>query len=352
MEKIIIVQTVLPDYRKNFFNFLKKNLNDKFELFGGETYFDQSIKTDSSIFFFTRLRNYFFFNRTLLFQTGMWNIIFKKNNLVLELNPRIISNWIILFLRFRRSNKTILWGHAWPRKGPNAKSDRLRNIMRNLADEIIVYTRTQKVDLQVKMPSKKISAAPNSIYLKDQMVSNLDINLIKNIIYVGRLTKSKKPMLLVESFHLALINLPDDANLLIIGEGSEKKEIEIYLKNNHLENRIKLLGHIDRYEELKQLYGTSVASVSPGYAGLSVTLSLGFGVPLIISKNEDHSPELEAVRINENSQYFITDSASSLSQMIINFYQEKELWTNKRVEICNYCKENYSIEMMAESFLN
>jgi glycosyltransferase involved in cell wall biosynthesis len=351
MERMIILQTVTPAYRKNFFTYLKRSLNNNFVLFGGDFYFDKSVKSDATILFKKQVKNYFFLNRKILFQMGMWHMVLKQNRLVLEMNPRIISNWIILLLRKWSGNKTILWGHAWPREGSTSKSDNLRNIMRKLADEIIVYTKTQQIELQRKMPSKKIYAAPNSIYYRKQMTTNQDFNLIKNIIYVGRLTKGKKPMLLVKAFHLSMKNLPEESNLILVGDGGERELIENYIKQNNLIERIKLLGPIDDYEKLKELYNTSLLSVSPGYVGLSATQSFGFGVPLIISKNEPHSPEIEAVKINKNAKFFSTDRMESLSQEIIKIYNQKELWVNKRIDICNFCKENYSVEAMAESFL-
>ena len=158
-------------------------------------------------------------------------------------------------------------------------------------------------------------------------------------------------MLLVKSFHLSMENLPVEANLILVGDGGERELIENYIKQNNLFERIKLLGAIDDYETLKELYGTSLVSVSPGYVGLSATQSFGFGVPLIISKNEPHSPEFEAVKIKKNAMFFSTDSMESLSQEIIKFYNQKELWVSKRIDICNFCKENYSVEAMTESFL-
>ena len=43
-------------------------------------------------------------------------------------------------------------------------------------------------------------------------------------------------------------------------------------------------GHVSEPSELRSVYGASVASLSPGYVGLSVTQSLGFGVPMIVSR--------------------------------------------------------------------
>ena len=351
MKKLIILQTVTPDYRKKFFLTIKKELGAYFELYGGDYYFEKSVKSDPTILFKKHVKNYFFYKRNFLVQTGLWFIL-QEDILILELNPRIISNWILLLIRKVLRKKTILWGHAWSRKGVNSKTDRLRNIMRNLADEIIVYTKTQQQELQHKMPNKKISIAPNSVFYKDEMIVNKEVSLIKNIIYVGRLTKNKKTLFLVKAFHQVMENLPVEANLIVVGDGEERDSIEKYIKQNNLFERIKILGHIGDYNKLKELYATSLVGISPGYVGLSVTQSFGFGVPMIVSKNEPHSPEIEAVIEGKNTMFFETDNLNSLSQEIINLYERKDYWINKRTAICNFCKENYSIEAMVKPFLN
>ena len=56
--KLVIVQTVTPDYRAEFFKEIKKNRKENFELYGGSYYFDKSIKSDVTIKKST-LKNYF-----------------------------------------------------------------------------------------------------------------------------------------------------------------------------------------------------------------------------------------------------------------------------------------------------
>ena len=174
MKKLIVLQTVTPDYRKKLFLFLKKELKDMFKLYGGEFYFERSVKSDNTITFKKPINNVFFLNRKILFQFGMWLEILKSNVMVIELNPRIISNWIILFIRRVLFRKTILWGHAWPRNGRNSKSDIIRGFMRNIASEIIVYTKSQQIELQERMKSKKIRVAPNSVYQSDEMITHIN----------------------------------------------------------------------------------------------------------------------------------------------------------------------------------
>ena len=349
MKKLIIIQTVAPDYRNLFFERLKDVLKDRFELYAGNKSFETSIKTQSKLH--KEVKNHFLLNRKFLFQTKIWHLLLKNDVIVLELNPRVISNWIFLIFRNITSKPTVLWGHAWPRNGKHSKSDFLRHLMRKLGNKIIVYTHQQRKELQAKMPDKNIVAAPNALLKSSSMVteSNASTN---NLIYVGRLVAAKKVYFLVKAFHHALDLIPKDAKLIIVGDGDEKENIQQYINRYHLTNRIQLLGHISDYNTLKKMYQQALFSVSPGYGGLSITQSFGFGVPMLISRNENHSPEIEAVREHENALFFKTDDMDDFAQKLQNIYQSKDEWLEKRKNIVDFCQKNYSVEAMAQVFIN
>ncbi|MDC0001732.1 glycosyltransferase family 4 protein [Flavobacteriaceae bacterium] len=349
MKNLVIIQTVVPDYRKGFFNAIENALDQHFELYGGDFYFEKSVKSDCTISK-KRTRNYFIFNNKLLFQTGIWHLLFKDVILVLEMNPRILSNWVFLIIRKIINRKTVLWGHAWPRKSAFSKSDNIRNLMRLLANKIIVYTRQQQHELKIKMPKKIILAAPNAVLSSSKMEFSMSDNKF-NIIYVGRLTKLKKPLFLVKSFASEIHKYPPETKLIIIGEGEEKNIIKNYIVKKKLSKRIELLGHISDYEKLKELYFTSFFSVSPGYVGLSITQSFGFGVPMLVSREENHSPEIEALNINENGLFFETNNEYNFNQVLLNAFKESEMWNDKGIQIVEFCQKNYSTESMAETFI-
>ena len=352
MAKLIILQTAVPDYRKKVFYFIKQRLKSNFILLCGDSYFEDSIKTDKSINFISRINNHYFFNKTILFQLGMWPYVLKKNTMILELNPRIISNWIILILRRIFNRKTILWGHAWPRKGKKSKSDIVRNFMRTFANIIIVYTKTQERELRKKMPGKTIISAPNAILNSYEMKTSLNRDTIKNIIYVGRLTENKKALSLVKTFYNIFDKLPAESKLIIVGEGEEKDNIEMFVKKNNLKDRVLLKGHISDYELLRELYDSSLISISPGYVGLSITQSFGFGVPMLISKYENHSPEIEVAKNNSNALFFDGKGDNNLDNVLLEVFENKEYWIAQREKICELCKKNYSVEVMAQTFIN
>jgi len=349
--KLFILQTVIPDYRKKFFKKIKKGLRSDFEFAGGDNYFEKSVKTDWSIKGIFPIKNHYFFNRKILFQSGMFRKAIVAKVLVLEMNPRILTNWIILMIRKLVNKKTVLWGHAWPRDGENSRSDFVRGWMRKLGNIIVTYTEKQSGELKKKMPEKEIVFAPNALYYKEEMkVLNKFEPL--DVIYVGRLTQAKKPLILLKAFSKLSESLPEGARLILVGEGPEKERLLSFIKKNNMGDRIKILGHISDFKVIGNLYSQALLSVSPGYVGLSITQSFAFGVPMLISKDENHSPEIEAVIEGENSLFFDTDNVDDFSNKISDFYKQKKIWVQRRKGISEYCRERYCIERMAQPFLD
>lgn len=348
----IILQTVAPDYRSKLYYYINQEFGESFAVYAGLEYFETTVKTDPNITAFKKIKNNFFLNRSFLIQTGMWKDVISCKVLVMEMNPRILSNWATLIIRKILKKKTILWGHAWPRSGSQSKTDKLRKIMRDMGDSIIVYTKSQKQELVAAEPHLKVNYAPNALYFKDEMIVPLEKpENINNLIYVGRLTGLKKPKLLLEAFHKALPLLNKNVNLIFVGDGEEKSGLRDYIVKHKLEDRVVLTGHVSDYAKLSDYYSKSLFSVSPGYIGLSVTQSFGFGVPMLVSRTENHSPEIEAVIENENALFFETDDLESFKNKILTIYKNKEAWINKRQKICDSCKEKYSIDAMANTFI-
>ncbi len=351
-QRLVIIQTTTPHYRSAFFQYLREVLGEQFELYAGERYFEASITSDFEHIEAKKLKNHFLLKKKVLFQTGHWHLLFSKATLVMELNPRILSNWIFLILRRLFARKTILWGHAWPRTGKDAPTDTIRHWMRRMASAVIVYTHKQQRELQHKMPNKAIWAAPNALYRSDQMSTEATNREPRHLIYVGRLTAAKKPFFMVKGFAKALGDLPKNVHLWIVGAGPEREAIAEWVTTHEMTDRIQLLGEISAYSKLKELYNQSLFSVSPGYVGLSITQSLGFGVPMLVSKKEHHSPEIEALEEGKNAIFFETDNEEDFTQQLIDIYRQKDEWMAKRSSISKACAKAYSIEAMTAPFIS
>ena len=221
---VVVVQTVVPDYRTSFVDCLRERLGDRFVLLSGNedwTHDIRHVEAAPSI----GVRNRYFARRQLLWQSGAVRPGIAAKVTVLPLNPRIVSNWAVLVARRIRRRRTLLWGHAWPRKGRATQSDLLRGLMRRLADSVIVYTEREARQLRTQSGSLDVTAAPNAIYRRQEIVPADASQPTTDFLFVGRLNSSKKPTLLLEAFVLACGALSNDVRLVFIGDGPHLEEV-------------------------------------------------------------------------------------------------------------------------------
>ncbi len=104
-----------------------------------------------------------------------------------------------------------------------------------------------------------------------------------NIITIGRLAKVKGYDILLQS-HNKLIKSGLDYNLIFLGEGPERKNMEKYIKENNLENNTQLLGFKENpYSYLKE---ADIFVSSSRYEGFSLVVAeaLCLNKPVIVTK--------------------------------------------------------------------
>lgn len=344
----LLLQTAIGQYRQQVLEELASRYGDNFKVLSGKEYFDKSIKTKVSLpGHLSIIRNHFLIRQKLLWQALPWREVLAADSVVMEGNPRILSSWVLLVGRKFLRRRSALWMHAWPRAGRGAKSDQLRHVMRSLADVLIVYTKSQQQELQLRMPCKEIHAAPNALYRSELIWAELDEDAF-DLLYVGRLVEAKKPELLLQAFLEARKEMPSGCRLVFIGDGPLAGGLREQVANGDASDYVKLIGQVNDIDRLREYYRRAVASVSPGYVGLSVTQSLSFGVPMIIAREEPHSPEIEAARDGFNCKFFRSDSVADLKRVLIEMVNDRGVWMRKRVEISRDCAARYSVERMAD----
>ena len=72
----------------------------------------------------------------------------------------------------------------------------------------------------------------------------------------------------------------------------------------------------------------------------------------LISKNEPHSPEIEAAIDKRNALFFGTNDKLALGNLFLEVLNNRDLWIGKRLDIVEFCKMKYSIESMSSSFIS
>jgi glycosyltransferase involved in cell wall biosynthesis len=266
-----------------------------------------------------------------------------------DLNPRVVHLWPILAARRILRKPTILWGAAWPRKGQDSNTTRLRVAMIKLASSVIIYTDRQARELQCVLPAYQITAAPNSLYLTSQC--GFEPDTVRNkFVYVGRIVQDKKVALLIQAFAQASHELTD-VSLIIVGDGPALEEMRSLAAQLGVAQRVDFRGHVDDVEALERIYSLCIGSISPGYVGLSATQSFSFGVPMIVADSEPHSPEIEAVKPGFNALMFESNSILELADVMRQMTIHRDHWHQKGAGIAEDCRRTYSAEAMATGII-
>ena len=347
--RVVFVQTMVPDYRKPFFLGLLAQFGEDLLLLAGSEDWTRDLEHVEDVPLLSVVNRYFV-RRRLLWQSGVVRRASVAEVAVLGLNPRILSSWVVLAVRRLRHKRTVLWGHAWPRRGQASRSDRIRGAMRRLADVVIVYTDTEASQLRETAPGANVITAPNALVTKHEIVP-AKATYPTDVLFVGRLNASKKPALLLDAFELALPKLTEEVRLVFIGDGPLRGSLERRVSALGLSERVLFKGHVSDVALLRKAYERAVVSVSPGYVGLSIIQSLGYGVPMLVARDEPHAPEIEAVVDGENGTFFASDSPDALASLLVATIADKDAWLARRSRISETVRSTYSVENMVSAFV-
>jgi len=220
-----------------------------------------------------------------------------------------------------------------------------------LAGRVVAYTETEAERFRGRMPEIDVIVAPNALYPRSLIGSSRTLHEPTNIIFVGRLVQEKKPALLLEAFALAAADLPSDVRLVFVGSGPESTNLAARATSLGVADRVDFTGHLGGYDALRALYGNAIVAVSPGYVGLSLIQSLSFGVPMLIARDEPHSPEIEAAQADINSLFFRENDALDLGEGLRVVCRDRQLWLQRRNLISEDCAQRYCVELMANGLL-
>ena len=95
--EVAILQTTLPDYRREFVAELDRRLAGGLVVLAGDDFFDPSVRTraaDGRVH--VRVRNHYFLGRRLLWQAGCWRTVLDARVAVIEAraastNPQVVA---------------------------------------------------------------------------------------------------------------------------------------------------------------------------------------------------------------------------------------------------------------------
>ncbi len=184
-----------------------------------------------------------------------------------------------------------------------------------------------------KIIKKKNSNNDNLIQLPDDF-----------IIAIGRLTIQKNYIFLLNAFK-NILKEKNNLNLVIIGDGEDRKKIEKKILELEIKNKVFLLGYQSNiYAYLKKARCYISTSNWEGGPGLATLDAAFLNIPIICSNCR--SGRKEFIGNNERGYIFDVNNLSSLLSQFDNFFNEnqKELKNkliNSKKEVRNFTLFRY-----------
>lgn len=335
-KRILIVQGLLPHYRKEVFN----KLAEKFNI----TVLHSGPKTASIDDKYAELTCPTVSLWKFKLQIGVLKYIFKK-----EFDAVILMFdlwWILSLLPLILPKRIpiLLWGHRYSK---NELINWLKDVFLKFSDAIILYT-NEDVPRMVSrgFTQEKIFVANNSINVNNHCDTSSYPKA--SFIYVGRLQFRKELNQLIRTFAEIINELPKNIRLDIIGNGVEKEILQRIAFENGISDRVFFHGEVIDDERLKQLFSSAYAYVSPGHVGLGVLHSFAYGVPVITLNKKNHAQEFFNLVNNKNS--LIVDDYNELSSSLIEITENSLLTKRLGNEAYFFYSNHCNIEIMVDGF--
>ncbi|MDU4761622.1 MAG: glycosyltransferase family 4 protein [Clostridium perfringens] len=174
-------------------------------------------------------------------------------------------------------------------------SDRKKDIVKNIwnsCDSVIVLSEEWKMQFEKLFNHRNIIVINNGIDTQQYENGKCNIeSFARNFLFLGRLGKRKGAYDVITAIHRLHKNYPD-VKVYMAGDG-EVEQIRNLIKQNNLDNNIKVLGWIN-FEEKIELFKKISTVLLPSYnEGLPMTLLEGMAAgKVIISTNVGGIPEL------------------------------------------------------------
>ena len=368
-EKILFITNFFPTYRKSIWGKLINNKqsdiifyydpiqNEGIEV--EELFLLESKKLRNS---FKDVKNFYFFGRVIWQSRIVWECLSASFNQAIFLGDmNILSTWIGLLICRLRRKKTILWTHGFY-GNENYIKRLLRTLFYSIGNKYLIYEQRGK-DLMINagFDASKIFVIYNSLdyelqkkYFENYQKNNIKRDLyffknskLKTVLFLGRLTSVKKIDLLIKSLH-KLNSKSVNFNLLIIGEGPQKKMLKKISKEGIEKGWIYFYGKTYEESELSKLIYSSDLMVSPGNTGLNSIHALSYGTPVGTHDNfNNQMPEAAIIEDERTGFFFKENDSDDLSLKIDLWFSKFNLNLNRaerRVMIDEKYNSKYQIK--------
>lgn len=311
-----------------------------------------------------QLKNYWF-KDVIIWQNGVIKHCIKDefSTAIFLGDAYCLSNWVGAIICKLRNIEVVFWGH-----GLYGNENRFKLLLRKtfyrLADKLLLYERrAKKLLVEEGFNANKMYVVFNSLDYhtqkklrekykdldKKEVFTSLKDCSLPVIIFIGRLTNIKQVHLLIESINE--INRDQvHVNLLIIGDGPERKSLERLSSKGIEEKWISFHGALHDESKIARYLSHADLCVSPGNIGLAAIHSLTYGTPVGTHNDMTHQmPEAEVIIDGYNGFLFNKGSVEDLRKKIEDWLKkdidDEQLYLQCIEEIDKYYNPKYQLSV-------
>lgn len=365
MKKVAIIYKSLPQYRYEFFQILKKELEKcdiQFDLIYGKQKNTDSLKNDEvEIDWATYIPNKVInLGKNQLIWQPCLKYVRGADLVIVEQANRLLVNYYFSFFRRFRNYKFAYWGHGRNLQDhPDSMRNKFKYHMLKKCDWWFAYTETvRKMLNSYGFPQEKITVVQNAIdtrtlknfynETKPEEIAKLRelLGITGNNIgiYCGGMYKDKRLEFILDVCH-EIKKAVTDFHMIFVGNGIDATIIQqASLKYDY----IHYVGSKFGKERVKYFKLASI-QLMPGAVGLGILDSFALQTPMITTNLPFHGPEIEYLENGVNG--IITENNfEDYTQQVIELFK-----TEKYKELTESCVKHadvYTVEKMVENFKN
>lgn len=164
------------------------------------------------------------------------------------------------------------------------------------------------------------------------------------LVNVGELLPNKNQKTAVMAMKRVSQRMPD-VKLLIAGNGPEKDNLEILVRQQGLEHHVKLLGYTTKLEKYLQVCDLEVACSIREGLGLNVIEAMLCGKTVVASVNRGHR---EMVRDKWNGRLVDSEDAAAFADAIIEVLSDSELKNTMESRCIEFAKRYSDLQVEKE----
>jgi len=342
VKNLVILQGILPFYRKPFFNELCKLYKTTIVHSGSQQRDDTDLFMEK-IFPVNTLRN-------LKWQIGLFQYLNTiKPDIIIAGDDLKYINWILI--RYL-SPRNIIWSWWGVDDNKNKLLSKLKvKYLFPSTDNFLFYDQHTMNKIQnYGIKHDRLFLANNTIHVEQKdFIKNFDNRF--SFLNVGSLDVRKQNDILIRCFSKLVNTKGKHLKLYLIGNGTQKDYLISLIDKYSMGCNIFLVGKLESQDDLKNYYDLSLASVSFGQAGLAILQSMAFGVPFLTKKNAITGGEISNIKNGING-ILCEDSEKSLFESLVWCVDNPQKCQEMGLNSYEYYKANATIYGMVEAFKN